>query len=124
MAADAEGALHEITVTGSRILRRDAEANSPLVTVDSAQLESRSSLNIESYLNQLPNYNPAVTPETGNTSVGFSSIATAGISTVSLRGFGSNRSLVLTDGHRVTPVNALMQVDINSIPSSMIKSVE
>jgi iron complex outermembrane receptor protein len=123
MAAD-EAALTEVTVTGSRILRRDAEANSPLVTVDAASLETRSSLNIESYLNQLPNYNPAVTPETGNTAVGFSSIATAGISTVSLRGFGSNRSLVLTDGHRVTPVNALMQVDINSIPSSMIKSVE
>ncbi len=123
MAAD-EPALSEVTVTGSRILRRDAEANSPLVTVDAVDLETRSGLNVESYLNELPNYNPAVTPETGNTAVGFSSISTAGISTISLRGFGSNRSLVLTDGHRVDPVNALMQVDINSIPSSMIKSVE
>jgi iron complex outermembrane recepter protein len=123
MAAD-EPALTEVTVTGSRILRRDADANSPLVTVDAANLETRSGLNVESYLNQLPNYNPAVTPETGNTAVGSSSISTVGISTVSLRGFGSNRSLVLADGHRVTPVNSLMQVDINSIPSSMIKSVE
>ncbi|HEY4210765.1 MAG TPA: TonB-dependent receptor [Steroidobacteraceae bacterium] len=125
MAADDPApALQEVTVTGTRILRRDAEANSPLVTVDAQTLETRSGLNVEEYLNELPNYNPAVTPETGNTSVGFSSISTSGISTISLRGFGSNRSLVLTDGHRVDPVNALMQVDINSIPSSMIKSVE
>jgi len=123
MAAEEDG-LSEIIVTGSRILRRDAEANSPLVTVDAADLQSRSGLNVESYLNLLPNYNPAVTPETGATLVGSSSISTVGISTVSLRGFGSNRSLVLADGHRVTPVNALMQVDTNSIPSSMIKSVE
>ena len=123
MAAE-EVTLSEIVVTGSRILRRDAQANSPLVTVDAVDLETRAGLNVESYLNQLPNYNPAVTPETGATSVGFSAIATSGISTVSLRGFGSNRSLVLADGRRVTPVNALMQVDTNSIPSSMIKSVE
>ena len=123
MAADEDG-LSEVTVTGSRILRRDAEANSPLVTVTAEDLETRSALNVESYLNQLPNYNPAVTPETGATLVGSSSISTVGIATVSLRGFGSNRSLVLADGHRVTPVNSLMQVDTNSIPSSMIKSVE
>lgn len=123
MAQDEED-IAEITVTGSRIVRRDAVANSPLVTVDAAELETRSGLNVESYLNQLPNFNPAVTPETGNTAVGSSSISTAGISTVSLRGFGSNRGLVLVDGHRVTPVNSLMQVDTNSIPSSMISSVE
>jgi outer membrane receptor protein involved in Fe transport len=121
--ADDDG-LAEVTVTGSRIVRRDAQANSPLVTVDAAELETRAGLNVESYLNELPNYNPAVTPETGNTAVFTNATATVGISTVSLRGFGSNRSLVLVDGHRVTPMNALMQVDTNSIPSSMIRSVE
>ncbi len=77
MAAD-EAPLSEVTVTGSRILRRDADANSPLVTVDAASLETRTGLNVESYLNELPNCNPAVTPETGNTAVGSSSISTVG----------------------------------------------
>src|SRR4029077_19205585 len=35
-----------------------------------------------------------------------------------------NRSLVLIDGHRSTPINLQMVTDINSIPSSMIDRVE
>jgi outer membrane receptor protein involved in Fe transport len=121
--------LEEVTVTGSRILRRDYEANSPLVTVDSAALEQKSGLNVESYLNQLPAYNPAGSPNVkggtgGNSDVQISAVNSVGISSVSLRGFGPNRSLVLVDGRRATPNNALMVVDINSIPSSMIKRVE
>ena len=33
--------LEEITVTGSRIVRRDLEASSPIVTIDAARFESR-----------------------------------------------------------------------------------
>jgi iron complex outermembrane recepter protein len=126
-AAEAEeDELAEITVTGSRILRRDNEANSPLVTIDAEALESKSGLNIESYLNQLPAYNPAATPtfEGTNSDVQISSVNSVGIASISLRGFGPNRSLVLVDGRRAIPTNALMVVDVNSIPSSMIKSAE
>src|SRR5690606_13676193 len=49
---------------------------------------------------------------------------TVGSSTVSLRGLGSNRSLVLVDGRRATPVNATLVVDTNSIPSAAIQRVE
>src|SRR6187397_1237326 len=125
-AADAAAAdgdeLAEVTVTGSRIMRRDAEANSPLVTVDAAQLETRAGLNIESYLNQLPAYNPAAVPtaEGTNSDVQVTSINSVGIASVSLRGLGANRSLVLVDGRRAMPTNALMVVDLNSIPSSMV----
>src|SRR5580692_7250437 len=116
--------LEEVTVTGSRIKRKDLSSSSPLITVDSEQLESRSGLNLESYLNQLPNYNPAQTPTTENEDVQPSAVNTVGISTISLRGFGPNRSLVLIDGHRTTPVNALMVTDINSIPGAMVDRVE
>src|SRR5581483_3519947 len=131
--ADAEGPspsaasaplLEEITITGTRIRRKDLESTSPLITVDSAQIEQRAGLNLESYLNQLPNYNPAQTPTTDNFDVQPSAVNTVGISTISLRGFGPNRSLVLIDGHRTTPVNALMVTDINSIPAAMIERVE
>ena len=117
-------ALAEITVTGSRIRRPDMEATSPTVTVDAEQLETRSGLNIESYLNQLPNFNPATTPTTGNADVQSTAVNSVGISTISLRGFGPNRSLVLVDGHRTTPVNPLMVTDVNSIPTAMIDRVE
>jgi iron complex outermembrane receptor protein len=116
--------LEEVTVTGSRIKRRDLESQSPLVTIDSEQLEQRSGLNLDAYLNTLPQYNPAQTPTTENDDVQPSATNTVGISTISLRGLGPNRGLVLIDGHRTTPVNELMVTDINTIPSSMIDRVE
>jgi outer membrane receptor protein involved in Fe transport len=116
--------LEEITVTGTRIKRKDLESTSPLITVDAEALESKAGLNIESYLNQLPNYNPARTPTTENEDVQPSAVNTVGISTISLRGLGANRGLVLIDGHRTTPVNALMVTDINTIPSAMIDHIE
>jgi iron complex outermembrane receptor protein len=126
-AADDE--LAEMVVTGSRIARRDYEANSPLVTVDSEALEQRAGLNVESFLNQLPAYNPAASPNVkggsgSNSDVQISAVNSVGIASVSLRGFGPNRSLVLIDGRRATPTNALMVVDVNGIPSSMIRRVE
>jgi outer membrane receptor protein involved in Fe transport len=122
--ASSPAILEEVTITGTRIKRRDLESISPLVSVDSEQLEQRAGLNLESYLNQLPNYNPAQVPTTENEDVQPSAVNTVGISTISLRGFGPNRSLVLIDGHRTTPVNALMVTDINSIPAAMIDRVE
>ena len=123
-ASDESAQLEEVTVTGSRIRRKDLSSASPLITIDSEQLEQRAGLNLESFLNQLPNYNPAQTPTTENQDVQPSAVNTVGISTISLRGFGPNRSLVLIDGHRTTPVNALMVTDINSIPGAMIDRVE
>jgi iron complex outermembrane recepter protein len=127
VAADASSTavLEEVTVTGSRIKRPDLESSSPLVTIDAEQLEQRSNLNIESYLNQLPNFNPAAAPTTAaNLDVQISAVNSVGISSVSLYGFGPNRNLVLVDGHRATPINALMVVDINSIPAAMIQRVD
>src|SRR3984885_15097094 len=123
-ASESNAPLVEVTVTGSRIKRKDLESSSPLITIDSEQLESRSGLNLESYLNLLPNYNPAQTPTTESNDVQPSAVNTVGIATISLRGFGPNRSLVLIDGHRTTPVNALMVTDINSIPAAMIDRIE
>ena len=121
-AAPAE--LQEVTVTGSRIRRPDLESSSPLISIGSDQIEQRAGLNLESYLNTLPNYNPAQTPVTTQFDVQPSAVNTVGISTISLRGLGPNRSLVLIDGHRTTPINALMVTDINTIPAAMIDRVE
>ena len=105
--------LEEVTVTGSRIVRRDYESNSPIVTIDAAQLENKSGLNIESYLNQLPNYNPSAAPTIqvgsgSNADVQITPVSSVGIASISLRGFGPNRNLVLIDGRRPVPINALM----------------
>lgn len=126
--AQSAGELEEVVVTGSRISRRDYDSNSPIVTVNAADFETQTGLNIESYLNQLPEYNPANSPVAtgagGNTDVQVSPINSVGIASISLRGFGPNRSLVLVNGKRPTPVNPLMVTDINGIPSALISRVE
>ena len=116
--------VEEVVVTGSRIVRRDFESNSPIRTIDADQFEEQAGLNIESYLNQLPDYNPANSPVTTEKEINATPVNTLGIASVSLRGFGPNRSLVLVDGKRPVPTNALMVTDINAIPSALIQRVE
>lgn len=103
-AADilAEPAPEErIVVTGSRIQRRDHEANSPILTIDEALLEQSSTAAIESNLNRLPQFTPAKTPTQGG-DIQPTATNTPGSATLSLRGIGSNRNLVLLDGRRAT----------------------
>jgi iron complex outermembrane receptor protein len=54
-------AVEEVTVTGSRIVRRDFSANSPIMTVDSEAFQQSSTVAMETVLNQLPQFVPAVT---------------------------------------------------------------
>jgi outer membrane receptor protein involved in Fe transport len=117
-------ASERVVVTGSRIQRQDYTANSPIVTVGEETFENTSTIGIETVLNQLPQFVPALTQFSGAQSVESSATNTPGASTVNLRGLGSQRSLTLIDGRRGMPVNATMSVDTNSIPSSAIQRVE
>ena len=65
-----EAGLEEITVTGSRIVRRDLDAASPIMTVDTERLQNSSTLSIESVLNQMPQFVPDNTQFDGGTNVG------------------------------------------------------
>jgi iron complex outermembrane receptor protein len=135
-AAFAQAPLEEITVTGSRIVRRDLDANSPIMTVDTGRFEETSTIGMESVLNQLPQFTPAVTQfnvgsEFGVAGTSFFSeqlavgaTRTPGQATLSLRGLGPNRNLVLLDGRRAMPINAGMSVSINTIPAAAIARVE
>jgi outer membrane receptor protein involved in Fe transport len=120
--AQQEG-LEEVTVTGSRIVQRDFVANSPIVSVESEFFDNTSTLAVETVLNQLPQFVPAVT-QFVTADVQPSPTNTTGANTISLRGLGANRNLVLIDGRRAQPVNALLTVDTNTIPSAAIQRVE
>ena len=45
--AQDDASVEEVVITGSRIIRRDYESNSPISTVDQADFETQSGLNIE-----------------------------------------------------------------------------
>lgn len=123
-AQSGEGASEDtIVVTGSRILRRDYEANSPIVTADRELFENSSTAAIETVLNKLPAFTPVQTPTLGG-DIQATATSTPGAATISLRGLGTNRNLVLINGRRATPANALGVVDINTIPAAAIERVE
>jgi outer membrane receptor protein involved in Fe transport len=125
-AAQGADALEEITVTGSRIVRRDYSAQTPIVTVDNEAFESRMNVGLEATLNQYPQFNVAGSQSAlSRAQTPFPAATEApGAATINLRALGPNRALVLIDGKRVQPINGLLAVDVNTIPSAAIERVE
>ena len=128
-APSAEGASDEgptIVVTGSRIVRRDYAASSPLVTVGEDLFENQASTTVETALNKLPQFSAAGTSSLASSSGGSATgpDKALGAATLDLRGLGTNRTLVLVNGRRAQPVNALLVVDTNTIPTAALKNVE
>jgi len=118
----AQQPTEEVVVTGSRIVRRDLTAPSPIVTVTAENFANSSTTSVESVMNQLPQFVPDSTQFTS--SVQNSATNTPGAATLNLRGLGPNRNLVLVNGKRAQPANATLVVDINTIPAAAIESVE
>ena len=115
--------LDEVVVTGSRIVRRDLDAASPIFTVEPAAFEETSTLGVEAVLNQLPQFVPTNTQFLTN-NIFPTATSTPGVATLNLRGLVANRMLVLVDGRRAQPINSTLVIDMNSIPSSAISRVE
>ena len=114
--AEEADTLEEVVVTGSRIAKRDFVSNAPVATVSQEQFQLTNTINTESLLNTLPQTVPGLDRTSNNPG--------NGTATVDLRGLGSNRTLVLVDGTRVVPTSRNGTVDINSIPTALIESVE
>jgi iron complex outermembrane recepter protein len=121
-AADEGTELEEVTVTGSRIVRRDLNAPSPIVTVSAETFEKTSTTSMEATLNKLPSFKPAGNQFVSGAQTGPT--VTPGAATLNLRGIGPNRNLVLVDGRRAQPANASLVIDINTIPQAAIQGVE
>ena len=126
VAADEEApaaeALQEVTVTGSRIVRRDLSAPSPVVVVGKDAFSNTAQTGAEAVLNQMPQFSPTQTQFTS--SIQGSATSNPGAATLNLRGLGANRNLVLIDGRRAQPSDASLAIDVNTIPAAMIENVE
>jgi iron complex outermembrane receptor protein len=118
-----DASLEEIVITGSRIVRRDFNAPSPILTVDTEAFEQNSAIGLEAVLNQYPQFSPGATQFTAS-DIQPTAQNSPGASTLNMRGLGAGRSLVLLDGRRAQPVNAAMTVDINTLPAAAIAGVE
>ena len=112
----ADQAVEEIVVTGSRLLRRDFSAPSPITTIDRETLAFSGQVTLEATLNKMPQ----VTPDFGRTSNNPGD----GTARVNLRGLGSNRTLVMLNGRRLASAGIGSSVDVNSLPQALMERVE
>ncbi|KZC42096.1 MULTISPECIES: TonB-dependent receptor plug domain-containing protein [Rhodanobacter] len=114
--------LEAVVVTGSLIRRVDAETSSPVVTVDRAAITNAGSPTLGNVLQQLPSISGNATNTQNNSNGG--GVASPlleggdGAARVSLRGLGTNRTLMLIDGQRMA------NSDLNMIPQNMIERVD
>ncbi len=113
-AASTDGAvnLDQVTVTGSLVRRVDTETASPVAVVDRQQIQQSGKQTLGDLLQSLPGIAGAATNPAVNNGGGD------GASTISLRGLGDQRTLLLIDGRRI------LNNDVNSIPANMIERVE
>ncbi len=123
---DEEGEqVEDVVVTGSRLRRDEFSSSSPVQVitgeqaalegmVDTAELLQQSTIASGSY-------------QLNNQLTGFVTEGGGSINSVSLRGLGAQRTLVLLNGRRVGPAGTRGQVqavDLNVIPQSMIERIE
>ena len=114
--------LDRVEVTGSRIRRVDAEGPVPIEVVSKQQIERAGYQSTEQLLNALSSISTIGGTQL-STGAGSSSF---GISTVSLRGLGSDRTLVLVNGRRLAAQagGGGVAVNVNTIPLAAIERVE
>ncbi|PWE16570.1 TonB-dependent receptor [Marinicauda salina] len=119
MASAQEEAADEgdvIQVTGSRIIRTDTIAPSPVTNVSEELMELNNVVNTEDILNSLPQLVPAFDATSNNPG--------NGTATASLRGLGTTRTLVLVDGTRFVGSGAANVVDLNNIPAALVENID
>ena len=109
----------EVYVTGSIIKKTSLLVANPITKFDLDDIEKRGTLYIGNFLSYLPQINPS--------NSNFHSNKATGTASVSLRGLGGTRTLILMNGKRLspgTPMNGTAEQDLSQIPFSLIKQVD
>jgi len=122
-AAAAENA--DIIVTGSRLGRSTFNSPTPVTVVSGDQIQAMGQVNIGETIQTLPQ-NVSKASET-NTGINIAANLNAGANIADLRGLNPNngvRTLTLVDTRRFVPSTTGGAVDMNLIPSMLVKSVE
>ena len=108
--------IEETVVTGSRIKRVDLNSVTPVSVVTGEEFKISGNINIEQKLAELGQTLPAFGPSSNNPG--------DGTATVNLRGLGTERTLVLVNGRRYLPSEQDGVVDLNTIPSTLLRQVD
>lgn len=110
-----------IVVTGTRITSSGFTAPTPTTMVNAEELQKSAEPNIFTTITELPSLQGSSGTNTGTFST---SSGTQGLSSFSLRGLGTIRTLTLLDGQRVVGANVTGVPDISQFPQLLIKRVD
>jgi outer membrane receptor protein involved in Fe transport len=115
-ATEAQSDENIIIVTGSRIARPDLAASSPVAIVSAEAIKQNNTVTVEDILKSNPQFSAAFGSTSNNPGDGSA--------TVNLRGLDVTRTLVLVDGKRAPTYDTQGAVDVNSIPTALIKRID
>ncbi len=122
---DGEARQQKVVVTGS-LLRRDEYSSSSPIQVITAETATAEGLIDATDIIQSQSVASGSTQINGNFG-GFVVEGGTGVNTISLRGLGAQRTLVIFNGRRIGPSGVQGQVgavDLNVIPTSAVQRVE
>lgn len=106
------GQTFRLEVTGTRIKVPGLTSASPISSYSAEEMTYQQPAAVEEFMRTLPANQASIGPGTNNGS--------GGGATIDLRGLGSNRSLVLIDGRRVTPFDLFGAVNTDVIPLALL----
>jgi len=112
----AQDELSEVVVTGTRISAPGVTSSSPILSVSAADIDQLQQPEIEKIFRILPITVPSDGQNVNN--------GTGGAATISLRGLGAQRNLIMLDGKRLTPYSPAGAVDTQTIPTAMIERID
>ncbi len=114
----AQASDQRIELTGSRLRRTETEGALPVTVIDRAAIEATGQTSVAELMREV------TFASFGNTKPQSGSSAQA-LSDIDLRGLGSNRTLVLVDGRRVSkaPFSGSSQ-DLNAVPLAAVERIE
>lgn len=118
---DSASSVSEVIVTGTRIRSTGFTAPTPTQVMGQADLERAAQPNIFTAITQLPSLQGSTGATTGTFST---SSGQQGLSSFSLRGLGTIRTLTLLDGQRVVPANVTGVPDISLFPQLLVERVD
>lgn len=129
-AQDAEVAIEEIVVTGTRIRRTDTETSAPVAVVSAQTLADRGVVQVGDMLNQISSNAPSFAVGDGT-----GAAAGNGQQFVNLFGLGAGRTLTLVNGRRMVTTSQSRAVegvsglgdrvvDTNIIPAGLIERID
>ncbi|GIU02379.1 TonB-dependent receptor domain-containing protein [Shewanella sp. KT0246] len=113
-AAEEGAKVERIEVTGSRIKRTDMESAQPVEIVNREDLLASGLTSVGDFLNTMTIGGAAINTQSNNGGDGSTRL--------SMRNLGSSRVLVLVNGRRWVSDGG--SVDLNTIPSTVIKRIE